>query len=1323
MHLKSKDSVGRFNKWKQSGVLALMVCSSFWALQPGLAQNSRQVLPGHVPAAAAHALPTGRLASSANLRLAIGLPLRNKEALTNLLQQLYDPASPSYRHWLTPEQFTESFGPTPGDYQALIDFAKANGLKVTATHPNRVVLDVVGAVADIEKVCHVTMRVYQHPKEARTFHAPDGEPSLDLTVPVLHISGLDDYSLPHPNFKAKSLDQTAGAKPNAGSGPSGTYRGGDFRAAYVPGTPLTGAGQTVGLVQFDGYYASDIAAYVTQAGLPGVPLTNVPIDGGVPTPGGNNAEVCLDIEMVISMAPGASRIYVYEAPNPSPWVDILGRMANDNLSKQLSCSWGGGPPDPTAEGIFQQMAAQGQSFFCASGDFDAFTTAIDFPDDSPHIMLVGGTTLTTSGPGGAYVSETVWNWGGGIGSAGGISTYYALPAFQQGISMVANHGSTSKRNIPDVALTADNIYVTFDKGSSGNFGGTSCAAPLWAGFVALVNQQVASGGGSSVGFINPAIYTISKGAGYASDFHDITTGDNTSPDSPANFFAVPGYDLCTGLGTPTGINLINALASPGGTPDGLLEVSITPFNGETLLAGSTQKITVQVTDVLSVTNAVVIATVNGTNLTFLNNGIAPDVGTNDSIYSANLSVPLATNDLTLSFRVTAPGKTNSTNVVTYSVVPVPVNDYFTNAIKAPPAGAAYLSNNKFGTKETGEPQHAGVATAAASLWWNWSPSSTTNVFIDTTGSAIDTVLAVYTGSTVSGLTQVVATNDVGLKQQAYLNFNATGGASYRIAVASASSNSLGSLRLLIAPGGQVDTNRPTVSVTSPLNGQWVSNFLVTVSGTANDPQPNASGLTRVFVGLNGQLPLTATGTANWSSTFGLSPGLNTIKVTAEDLAGNISLPVSLDVTFVVVNPVNDLFVNALPLSGNSGSVSATTTNATKQFGEPNHVGNAGGKSVWWSFTPSSDGVLALTTTNSTFDTLLALYTGTQVAELTTVASNDDAYVGASRGFSSLAQAVRSNQTYYVAVDGFDGAAGVVSLGYTFTSASVFSLTTSSAGGGQVTPGSSEVASNSTVILTATPDPFFEFANWTGSFLAAANPLSVVVNSNLDLTAHFRPISFSDDFETGNLLKLNWSSSGNVPWTVESSNVLSGSFSARSGVIGNSQTSSLMFTTNFGGGSASFYLKVSSELNWDFLGFYVDAVLQQQWSGEIGWTSFSFPLPAGTHTLEWRYTKDANVSVGLDAAFVDNVRLPFSVGIDASTPAHLQMLRQADGSLLLQVLGQTNQQYVIQGTANLAPPISWQNLSTNIATGGAIQYVDPGTGNNPLRFYRAIVPVP
>ncbi len=357
--------------------------------------------------------------------------------------------------------------------------------------------------------------------------------------------------------------------PNTGSGPSGTYMGNDFRAAYAPGVTLTGTGQTIGLLEFDGYTASDITYYESQAGLPNVPLTDVLLDSfnGAPTSLNPQTEVSLDIEMAIAMAPGASQIIVYEAGPYGNFDDILNRMASDDLAKELSSSWSLNSyvDDPTADSDFKEMAAQGQSFFQASGDSDAYTGSIPFPCDNPYITVVGGTTLTDNSTGGSWSSETAWNWGyrssshSYVGSGGGVSTLYSIPSWQQGISMASNKGSTTKRNIPDVALTANNVYVRVS-GASYSVGGTSCAAPLWAAFTALVNQQAVTISGSTVGFVNPAIYANGTGLSYVSDFHDITTGSNCTSSSPGKFYAVTGYDLCTGWGTPAGSPLINALA-------------------------------------------------------------------------------------------------------------------------------------------------------------------------------------------------------------------------------------------------------------------------------------------------------------------------------------------------------------------------------------------------------------------------------------------------------------------------------------------------------------------------------------------------------------------------------------------------------------------------------------------------------------------------------------------------------------------------------------------------------------------------------------------
>ena len=203
------------------------------------------------------------------------------------------------------------------------------------------------------------------------------------------------------------------------------------------------------------------------------------------------------------------------------------------------------------------MAVQGQTFFQASGDWDG-GSAITW---SPYLTLVGGTTLTTAADG-SYQSETVWNDGNGIGSSGGFDSDYIIPEWQAAAVTFANQGSTIYRNVPDVALIAANVFICADNGGVGSAGGTSCAAPLWAGFIALVNQQAASSAQPSVGFLNPTMYALGASSKYASTFHDITSGNNFSPTSPDLYSAGAGYDLCTGWGSPNGMSLINYLAAP-----------------------------------------------------------------------------------------------------------------------------------------------------------------------------------------------------------------------------------------------------------------------------------------------------------------------------------------------------------------------------------------------------------------------------------------------------------------------------------------------------------------------------------------------------------------------------------------------------------------------------------------------------------------------------------------------------------------------------------------------------------------------------------------
>ncbi|MGA2176425.1 MAG: protease pro-enzyme activation domain-containing protein [Verrucomicrobiota bacterium] len=523
----------------------------------------RQVLPGHLPAAVARLQPVGDLPETNRLSLAIGLPLRHQDALNSLLRDLYDPASPRFRQFLKPDEFADRFGPSEEDYRALIAFARARRLQILRTHPNRLFLDVAASTADLREVFHVNMKLYRHPSEARSFYAPDAEPSIDLGVPLLHVSGLDNYVLPRPRLRRGG----GGPQSHTGSGPGGQFMGGDFRAAYAPGIALDGSGQSVALVEFDTYYTNDILAYETLAGLPPVPITNVIVDGFGGPPGTGNTEVAVDIDLALSMAPGLSQVLVYEAPFGPTSVnnDLLNQMAVDDLANQISCSWAFSI-DGTSDQIFRQMAAQGQSFFNACGDSGAYFATMAPLDSDPFISEVGGTTLTTKGPGGVWQAETVWNWfttrQGSAAGSGGISSTFPIPYWQQTVNMSSNQGSTVWRNAPDVALTADNIVVISDNGQTNQVGGTSCAAPLWAGFTALVNQQAAQNGRPPVGFLNPAVYGLGQGGLYPLCFHDITTGNNTNDVGTNKFFAVAGFDLCSGWGTPAGQPLLNALAPP-----------------------------------------------------------------------------------------------------------------------------------------------------------------------------------------------------------------------------------------------------------------------------------------------------------------------------------------------------------------------------------------------------------------------------------------------------------------------------------------------------------------------------------------------------------------------------------------------------------------------------------------------------------------------------------------------------------------------------------------------------------------------------------------
>lgn len=557
-------------------ILATLMLLTACSCIPGNAQVQRERLPKSF-AAPSEARTTGQLPASQQLGLTISLPLRNKTALEAFVKQLHDPSSPQYGKYLTVQQFTERFGPTQADYDKVIAYVKSKGMTVTRTHTNRLVLNVSAPVSAINKTFAVTMKQYKHPTENRTFYAPDVEPTIDTGLPILDVHGFSNYELPHPMLKKATAEEVANSY-TTGSGPSGQFLGSDMRAAYAPNVTLDGTGQAVGLVELGPYNLSDVQSYFSTINQPlNVPIYNVllGVDGicsGTPTTGGcDDGEEVIDIEQAISMAPHLSALIVYETNGPNTDAQTaFAQAAEDDVAKQISLSfgWGGTPAtEPGYEQVFLELQAQGQNVFVSSGDSGANVGDVGYPGNSPNITAVGGTDLTTTGPGGTWVSESGW-----VGSGGGWSTQSPIPSYQTAAINSTNQGSTSYRNIPDVSMEANtDNYFCANGGCYTGIGGTSLSAPRWAGFLALANEQT---NGAPIGFLNTTVYSLGQTANYTNVFHDITTGNDFNSGSPDQFSAVAGYDLVTGWGTPNGQAMLDVLgAASTTTPNFTLSAS------------------------------------------------------------------------------------------------------------------------------------------------------------------------------------------------------------------------------------------------------------------------------------------------------------------------------------------------------------------------------------------------------------------------------------------------------------------------------------------------------------------------------------------------------------------------------------------------------------------------------------------------------------------------------------------------------------------------------------------------------------------------------
>jgi subtilase family serine protease len=542
------------------------------------------------------------------LHLAISLPLRNQAGLEAWVGVVYKPASPNFHKWLSQPEFEARFGAAPEQFTALLQWARIKGMTVTYQSSNGRIIEVDATVDAIDRAFNVVESMYHDPYLNRDFHAPDREPTTDLPFQLLAVDGIQDSAPAHTHVKKKPAStlpagvaapapgtvpslsdgsissgmlgggtvKSGPVKPMVyGSGPGNVYLPSDMRAAYYGSGNLTGAGQTVGIFSGDGYLTSDLALYYQSTGMTTtVPVVNRLAGGysGVCYGQSNGTsgtcaddEQILDIVQVQGMAPGLSQILFYEDGSTGNNVE-LNLMVTDNLAKVITSSWGGGAFGTASDPYFLQMATQGQTYLNATGDDGAFNRyTYDAPSLDVNITQVGGTDLTTTGPGGAWAGEVGWVDSGGGYYVSGMPTAskIAIPTWQSqaGVITSTNKGSTTYRNVPDMAAEANFDNPTTNDGVyEAGYGGTSYATPRVAGYLALANQQALENGLSTLGAVNSSLYAAGLSSSAASIYHDVTSGSNPAYEGSGSYTAVAGYDLVTGWGSPNGAGLINYLA-------------------------------------------------------------------------------------------------------------------------------------------------------------------------------------------------------------------------------------------------------------------------------------------------------------------------------------------------------------------------------------------------------------------------------------------------------------------------------------------------------------------------------------------------------------------------------------------------------------------------------------------------------------------------------------------------------------------------------------------------------------------------------------------
>jgi kumamolisin len=517
--------------------------------------TARVELPRSAHAPVPNATAVGKAAGDREIRVSVILCRRTPLDIPSLKGRQ-----------LSRDEYAASYGASQKDFDAVQSFALANGLRVDAKQSSllRRRVELRGPISAVNQAFGVQLQDYQpsgtHQPGTR-FHAITGSVTVpaELVGSIEAVLGLDNRPIATPKFRRRNA--AAAANPNAG-----TFLPPQVAQVYnfppVPSGTSAGAGETIGIIELGGgYNPADLTTYFSQTiGVTPPTVTDVTLDGGANDPTNANsadAEVLLDIEVAGSVAPGA-KIAVYFTTNTDQgFQDAISTAIHDatNNPGVISISWGGPESSwsqtaiDSMDSTCQSAAALGITITVASGDNGSTDGGsgnnVDFPASSPHVLGCGGTTLTARN--GQRSTEVVWNdqASGGGASGGGVSTVFPLPSWQADAAVPAAAGSGG-RGVPDVAGDAspETGYQVLVDDEQEVVGGTSAVAPLWAGLIAVLNQQL----GTHVGFVNPLLYPLGE-----APFFDITSGTNGA------FSAGSGWDPCTGLGSPNGVLLLHAL--------------------------------------------------------------------------------------------------------------------------------------------------------------------------------------------------------------------------------------------------------------------------------------------------------------------------------------------------------------------------------------------------------------------------------------------------------------------------------------------------------------------------------------------------------------------------------------------------------------------------------------------------------------------------------------------------------------------------------------------------------------------------------------------